>query len=88
VAGSVDEKLQTCGFKLIQYKKLFAPLNHEVQYLYVLNNWFQKPEYKDTLDYILHSNCGYYFNYIPLQKIGLPVFIFFNFHLPHPLVSK
>jgi hypothetical protein len=73
VAGSVDEKLQTCGFKLIQYKKLFAPLNHEVQYLYVLNNWFQKPEYKDTLDYILHSNCGYYFNYIPLQKIGLPV---------------
>ncbi|RUA07319.1 MAG: hypothetical protein DSY43_00075 [Gammaproteobacteria bacterium] len=71
--GSVDEKLQTCGFKLIQYKKLFSPLNYEVQYLYILNDWFKKPAYKDTLDYILHSNCGYYFNYMPLQKIGLPV---------------
>jgi hypothetical protein len=66
-------KITTCGFKLIQYKKLFAPLNHEVQYLYILNDWFEKPEYKDTLDHILYSNCGYYFNYLPLHKIGLPV---------------
>jgi hypothetical protein len=73
VSGSVDEKLQTCGFKLIQYKRLFAPLNHEVEYLYILNDWFKKPEYKDVLDYILYSKCKYYFNYIPLQKIGLPV---------------
>ena len=27
VAGSVDEKLQTCDFKNKQYKKLLAPLN-------------------------------------------------------------
>jgi len=73
VAGSVDEKLQTCGFKLNQYKKLFAPLNHNVEYIYILNNWFRKQEYKDTLDYIIYMNCRYYFEYLPLNEIGLPV---------------
>jgi len=73
VAGSVDEKLQTCGFKLNQYKKLFAPLNHNVEFVYILNNWFRKPEYKDTLDYIIYMNCRYYFEYLPLHEIGLPL---------------
>jgi len=73
VAGSVDEKLQTCGFKLSQYKRLFAPLNHNVEYIYILNDWFRKPEYKDTLDYIIYMNCRYYFEYLPLHKIGLPI---------------
>src|SRR3989344_17648 len=36
VAGSVDEKLQTCDFKKKQYKKLMAPLNIEVEYIYIL----------------------------------------------------
>ncbi|KXT75640.1 hypothetical protein [Streptococcus sp. DD12] len=35
--GSVDEKLQTCDFKLKQYKKLFSPLNKEVFYCYLLD---------------------------------------------------
>lgn len=73
VAGSVDEKLQTCGFKLLQYKKLFAPLNYEVEYIYILNDWFRKKEYKDVLDYVLQTGCKYYFNYLPLHKIGLPI---------------
>ena len=73
VPGSVDEKLQTCGFKLSQYKRLFAPLNHNVAYIYILNDWFRKPEYKDTLDYIIYMNCRYYFEYLPLHEIGLPV---------------
>ena len=30
IAGSVDEKLQTCDFKKKQYRKLLAPLNYEV----------------------------------------------------------
>jgi len=72
-AGSVDEKLQTCDFKLKQYKKLFSPLNYEVEYIYILNNWFRKPEYKDVRDYIISSNCKYYFEYLPLDKIGMPV---------------
>ena len=74
IAGSTDEKLQTCGFKIRQYRKLLSQLNVEVQYVYILNDWFKKPEYKDVLDYIISiSGCSYYFNYLPLQKIGLPV---------------
>jgi len=73
VAGNVDEKLQTCGFKLNQYKRLFAPLNHNVEYIYILNDWFRKPEYNDTLNYIIYMNCRYYFEYLPLHEIGLPV---------------
>ena len=74
VTGSTDEKLQTCDFKIKQYRKLLSRLNVEVQFVYILNDWFKKPEYKDVLDYIISINgCSYYFNYLPLQKIGLPV---------------
>jgi len=73
-SGSTDEKLQTCDFKIKQYRKLLARLNVEVKYIYILNDWFKKPEYKDVLDYIISiEGCSYYFNYLPLQKIGLPV---------------
>jgi hypothetical protein len=74
VAGSTDEKLQTCDFKIKQYRKLLSKINTDVQYIYILNDWFRKPEYKDVLDYIISINgCSYYFNYLPLYKIGLPV---------------
>lgn len=71
--GSVDEKLQTCDFKKKQYKKLMAPLNIEVEYIYILSDWFRQAGYKDTLDYIISVGCQYYFQYLPLQKLGLPV---------------
>lgn len=73
VAGSVDEKLQTCDFKKKQYKKLMAPLNIDVEFIYVLDDWFRKPEYKDVLDYVISMGCQYYFQYLPLNKLGLPV---------------
>ncbi|OGZ34106.1 MAG: hypothetical protein A3I88_03245 [Candidatus Portnoybacteria bacterium RIFCSPLOWO2_12_FULL_39_9] len=74
VAGSTDEKLQTCDFKIKQYRKLLSQININVEYIYILNDWFKKPEYKDVLDYIISVNgCSYYFNYLPLKKIGLPV---------------
>ena len=73
VAGSVDEKLQTCDFKKKQYKKLMAPANIDVQYIYLLDEWFRNPRYKDVLDYIQSVGCDYYFEYIPLTKLGLPV---------------
>lgn len=73
VTGSVDEKLQTCDFKKKQYKKLMASLNIEVEYIYILSDWFRKPEYKDVLDYVISVGCQYYFQYLPLQKLGLPV---------------
>lgn len=73
VTGSVDEKLQTCDFKKKQYIKLFSELNYEVEFIYILDDWFKDPKYKDTLDYIISVGCKYYFNYIPLNKLGLPV---------------
>lgn len=71
--GSVDEKLQTCDFKKKQYKRLVAPLNIEIEYIYILSDWFKHSQYKDTLDYIISVGCQYYFEYLPLKKLGLPV---------------
>ncbi|MBS4062081.1 MAG: hypothetical protein KG029_16915 [Bacteroidetes bacterium] len=73
VAGSVDEKLQTCDFKRKQYLKLVAPLGLKVEYVYVLNDWFKNPCYKDTLDYIHSVNCHYKFDELPLAWLGLPI---------------
>jgi hypothetical protein len=73
VAGSVDEKLQTCDFKKKQYQKLMSRANIEVQYIYLLDNWFTDSKYKDVLDYIISVGCQYYFEYIPLAKLGLTV---------------
>lgn len=72
VAGSVDEKLQTCDFKNQQYKKLLSPLNIEVCYTYILNDWFKKPEYRDVLNYIESVGCHYFFNEVPLDFLKLP----------------
>jgi len=73
VTGSVDEKLQTCDFKKKQYIKLFSELNYRVEFCYILDSWFKDAKYKDTLDYIISVGCKYYFDYIPLQELGLPV---------------
>lgn len=72
-SGSIDEKLQTCGFKLFQYRRLFSALNYEVQYLYILNDWYRDTRYRDTLTYIISQGCSYYFEYLPLDRLGLPV---------------
>lgn len=72
VEGSVDEKLQTCDFKRKQYLKLVTPLGLLVEYVYVLNDWFKNPRYKDVLDYIQSVNCHYKFGNLPLAWMGLP----------------
>lgn len=73
VAGSVDEKLQTCDFKRKQYLKLVSSIGLKVEYVYVLSDWFKKPEYKDVLDYIHSVNCHYKFNELPMAWLGLPI---------------
>ncbi|HHZ00798.1 MAG TPA: hypothetical protein GYA03_06855 [Tissierellia bacterium] len=70
-SGSVDEKLQTCGFKKMQYQKLFAPLGIGVEYFYVCNDWFLRDEYRDVRDYIVSVGCHIFFNEIPLHYLGL-----------------
>ncbi len=72
VSGSVDEKLQTCDFKLKQYQKLLAPLSLQVKYVYVLNDWFKQKSYADVLAYIKSVKCDYFFNVIPFEYFGLP----------------
>ena len=72
VAGSVDEKLQTCDFKRKQFLKLVTPLGLRVEYVYVLSDWFKDPRYKDVLDYIQSVNCHYKFGSLPLSWLGLP----------------
>jgi len=72
VAGSVDEKLQTCGFKKRQYERLCSPLkNVKVEYVYILNDWFKHPSYKDVLDYIEEIDCKYYFDELPLNLLDI-----------------
>ncbi len=72
VSGSVDEKLQTCDFKKKQYTKLLNSAKIKVTYIYILNDWFQKPEYKDVLDYIESVGCKYYFEFLPFSALDLP----------------
>jgi hypothetical protein len=69
--GSVDEKLQTCGFKLRQYSRLFSPLMIEVKYVYLLNDWFTHPRYQDVLDYIKEVGADYHFKSLPLDLLEL-----------------
>lgn len=73
IAGSVDEKLQTCDFKKKQYKKLLSSANIDVEYIYLLDDWFRDDKYRDVLDYIHSVGCDYYFEYIPLYRLGLPI---------------
>ena len=70
-AGSVDEKLQTCDFKLKQYKKLLEDTSYTVGFIYYLSEWFRKEEYNDVKQYILSVGCKYYFDTLPLSAIGL-----------------
>lgn len=60
-AGSADEKPQTCGFKIHQFRKLGEAMGAEyVTYTYLLSPWFAKPEYKDMLSYIRNvDGCDY-----------------------------
>jgi len=70
-AGFVDEKLQTCHFKLRQYTRLLTPLGIQVQFHYLLSDWFRAPSYRDMLEYIEEVGCDYFFHGIPLDKLGL-----------------
>lgn len=72
VAGSVDEKLQTCDFKNKQYTKLLSPLGISVKYTYILSDWFKDEHYKDVLEYVRSVGCHYHFNELPLDFLGLP----------------
>ena len=60
--GSADEKPQTCGFKIWEYKKLGKAIGAEkVTYIYLLSSWFAQNKYRDMLEYIRNEvkDCDY-----------------------------
>jgi hypothetical protein len=69
--GSVDEKIQTCDFKKKQYVRLFSSLGVKVEFYYVLSDFFNHPKYQDVFEYIRGVGCDYFFEELPLNKIGL-----------------
>ena len=59
--GSADEKPQTCAFKTWEFSIIGRALGAEkVTYTYILSSWFNKPKYKDMLEYIRTvPGCNY-----------------------------
>lgn len=70
IAGSVDEKLQTCHFKKIQFEKVFSSIGFKVEYIYLLNDWFRQSQYTDMINYVESVGCGVYFNKIEDSKFA------------------
>tara|TARA_Y100000768_G_C23809632_1_gene601137 strand:+ start:79 stop:642 length:564 start_codon:yes stop_codon:yes gene_type:complete len=69
--GSVDEKLQTCHFKFQQYNKLIKETKFELSYFYLLDTFYNDKKYTDVFTYIRENDCDYFFQEIPLEKVGL-----------------
>jgi len=61
--GSADEKLETCAFKIWQYKKLGELIGaKKVTYTYILCDWFRQKKYEDVLEYVRSvPGCDYIF---------------------------
>lgn len=63
--GSADEKLQTCAFKIAEYRKIAKYLGvppENVHYTYILDEWFKNPKYKDALEFVkMTDGCDYKF---------------------------
>lgn len=71
VSGSVDEKLQTCDFKKKEYEALFSDTDFNIEYYYVLNDFFEEDKYDDVRKYIIDNSCKYFYYEIPFNELGL-----------------
>ena len=70
-SGSVDEKIQTCLYKKMQYEKLASQMGFNIEYTYVLSDWFKQDKYYDVLSYIEKTVCSYFFNELPLGYLEI-----------------
>ena len=72
-SGSVDEKLQTCDFKKKIYTSLIdqCDVKYGTEYYYLLNDWYDREEYKDVKEYIKSVGCKYFINEINLEELGI-----------------
>ena len=53
------------------YQKLLNSLDYEVNYYYLLNDWFTKSEYIDVFEYIDSVGCKKFIEFIPFEELGL-----------------
>lgn len=62
-AGSADEKLGNCAWKISEYRSLFSAMGIEnVSYIFIFNDWFKQDRYKKLLAYIKSvPGCDYFF---------------------------
>ena len=72
-AGSVDEKLQTCDFKKKIYQKLLLPTKNfkTIEYIYILNDFFNHQKYDDVKKYIKSVGCKYFMNFIEFRDLDI-----------------
>ena len=69
--GSNDEKLLGCEFRKLKYEKMLESTGYKVEMLYLCNDWFKKPCYKDTFDFMSEKGVKHFFNEIPLSALGI-----------------
>ena len=78
--GSVDEKLQTFHFKIWFYEKVTKNLNIEIDFAYLLSDWFFEKKYskgwregtlkyQEILDYLDLNNINVFRKEIPLDYL-------------------
>lgn len=72
VSGSVCEKIQTCDFKLWQYKRTFP--DFEVVYIYCLSDWF-KDNCQAELEYFEEKNIPIFWGNSETYKQDMIEFI-------------
>lgn len=69
--GSADEKIQTPHYKHFVLSELCADMGYEIDYFYLLNDWFLQKKYDTNKKYLDRYGFKYYFNEIPLEHVGL-----------------
>ena len=69
--GSNDEKLLGCEFKKMKYEQMLADTGYKVQMIYLCNDWFKRPCYKDTFEFMTEKGVKHFFNEIPLSELGI-----------------
>ena len=71
--GSVDEKIQTAGFKTSHYQSMFP--SYRVHYIYCLSDWFKRPEYKSVLAYLDTQSVPVFWGQDPEYKTQIMDYI-------------
>jgi hypothetical protein len=53
------------------YSLLTKETGYELDFIYLLSDWFKKPEYDDVKKYIRSVGCSFYFDQLDLKDIFL-----------------